>query len=168
MEGPFAVHSECKKYGFLQYLSPFLPILYFKAISNWTKFTNLFILASTSSWFISVSFCVPNFSTQKDSYDWRKYIEYKFFNLKDDILSKILISEWINAHSLEKIINKKSTTWRNLNEASKNQLDTEAVNIIINFPSLMKRPIWELNTKPHKELDPGFQDRHQNFIKKLV
>jgi Spx/MgsR family transcriptional regulator len=95
-------------------------------------------------------------------------IEYKFFNLKDNTLSKILISEWIEVHSLEKIINKKSTTWRNLNEASKNQLDTEAVNIIINFPSLMKRPIWELNTKPHKELDPGFQDRHQNFIKKLV
>ena len=74
--------------------------------------------------------------------------------------------EWINVHSLEKIINKKSTTWRNLDDASKNQLDTNAVNIIIDFPSLMKRPIWEVNTKPHNELDLGFQDRHKNFIKK--
>ena len=95
-------------------------------------------------------------------------IGYKFFNLKDNILSKSTLIEWINVHSLEKIINKKSTTWRNLDDASKNQLDTNAVNIIIDFPSLMKRPIWELNTKPHYELDPGFQDRHQNFIKKLV
>ena len=62
-------------------------------------------------------------------------IEYKFFNLKDNILSKSTLMEWINVHSLEKIINKKSTTWRNLDDASKNQLDTNAVNIIIDFPS---------------------------------
>ena len=49
-----------------------------------------------------------------------------------------------------------------------NQLVEEAVNIIIDFPTLIKRPIWELNTKPHTELDPGFQDRHKDFIKKLV
>ena len=43
--------------------------------------------------------------------------------------------EWINVHSLEKIINKKSTTWRKLDDASKNQLDTNAVNIIIEKPN---------------------------------
>ena len=95
-------------------------------------------------------------------------IEHKFFDLKDNVLSKSSLLKWINIHSLEKIINKKSTTWRNLDEVSKNQLDTVAVNIIIDFPTLIKRPIWELNTKPHTELDPGFQDRHQDFIKKLV
>lgn len=33
-----------------------------------------------------------NFSTQKDSYDWRKYIEYKFFILKNYLFQNTINS----------------------------------------------------------------------------
>ena len=95
-------------------------------------------------------------------------IEYEFFDFKKYPPTSLIILDWIETHTLEKIINKRSTTWRNLDQKLKNQLDTRAINIIINSPSLMKRPIWELNSKSHQSLSPGFDLGHQDFIKELA
>ena len=36
---------------------------------------------------------------------------YNFFDFKNFALSESLLLKWIEAHSLEKILNKRSTTW---------------------------------------------------------
>ncbi|MEC7961490.1 MAG: ArsC/Spx/MgsR family protein, partial [Pseudomonadota bacterium] len=46
--------------------------------------------------------------------------DYNFYDFKNFSLSDSLLSKWIEIHSLEKILNKRSTTWRNLDEISKN------------------------------------------------
>ena len=92
-------------------------------------------------------------------------IEYKFFDFKIISLTRSTVLEWIDIHSLDQIINKRSTTWRNLDEKLKNQLDTRAIDIIINSPSLIKRPIWEINSKSDRALNPGFGIRHQDLLK---
>ena len=92
-------------------------------------------------------------------------IEYKFFDFKIISLTRSTVLKWIDIHSLDQIINKRSTTWRNLDEKLKNQLDTRAIDIIINSPSLIKRPIWEINSKSDRALNPGFGIRHQDLLK---
>ena len=92
-------------------------------------------------------------------------IEYKFFDFKNISLTRPTVLKWVDVHSLDQIINKRSRTWRNLDEELKNQLDTKAIDIIINFPSLIKRPIWEINARSDKALNPGFDSRHQDLLK---
>ena len=41
-------------------------------------------------------------------------LDYNFYDFKNFSLSDSLLSKWIEIHSLEKILNKRSTTWRNL------------------------------------------------------
>jgi arsenate reductase len=43
---------------------------------------------------------------------------------------------------LEELVNKKSTTWRNLSDDEKNNLNKS---LVINNPTLLKRPIVENN-----------------------
>ena len=93
-------------------------------------------------------------------------LDYNFYDFKNFSLSDSLLSKWIEIHSLEKILNKRSTTWRNLSESLKNNFEKNYIKIIIENPSLIKRPIWEFKNLPERELTPGFGKVHQNFILK--
>jgi len=92
-------------------------------------------------------------------------INFEFFDLKERPLSREKITKWLEVHSLEKVVNKRSTTWRNLDEELRNKLEINAIEIMIEFPSLVKRPFWEIKGVPNKILEPGFGSRHQDFIK---
>tara|TARA_B100001113_G_scaffold20269_2_gene15024 strand:- start:4723 stop:5115 length:393 start_codon:yes stop_codon:yes gene_type:complete len=89
---------------------------------------------------------------------------YNFFDFKNFALSESLLSKWIEAHSLEKILNKRSTTWRNLDKDLKNNFEKQYIKIIIKNTSLIKRPIWEFNNLSKRELLPGFDEVHQKFF----
>ena len=52
---------------------------------------------------------------------------YNFFDFKDLTLSGVLLLKWIEVHSLEKILNKRSTTWRNLDENFKNNFEKNTI-----------------------------------------
>ena len=91
-------------------------------------------------------------------------IEYKFFDFKIISLTRSTVLKWIDIHSLDQIINKRSTTWRNLDENLKNQLYTRSIDIIINSPSLIKRPIWEINSMSVMALTPVFGICHQDLL----
>ena len=94
-------------------------------------------------------------------------LDYNFYDFKNFSLSDSLLSKWIEIHSLEKILNKRSTTWRNLDEISKNNFEKNYIKIIIKNTSLIKRPIWEFKNLPERELTPGFDEAHQSFILKI-
>lgn len=90
--------------------------------------------------------------------------EFNFFDFKDLNLTEILLSSWIKVHSLDSLLNKRSTTWRNLDEKLKNNFDRDFNEIIIQNTSLIKRPIWEINALPESNLGPGFSNIHKEFI----
>lgn len=90
--------------------------------------------------------------------------EFNFFDFKDLHLTEILLSSWIKVHSLDRILNKRSTTWRNLDQKLKNNFDKDFIKIIIQNASLIKRPIWEKNSLPESNLAPGFSNIHKEFI----
>ena len=64
-------------------------------------------------------------------------------------------------------LNKKSTTWRQLDQNLKNDFESDALTILKNFPTLIKRPFWEINSKAMKQLEPGFLDEQQKYLEKL-
>ncbi len=72
-------------------------------------------------------------------------VEYQFHDFREDGLNPIQLRSWISELGWEKVINKRSTTWRNLPDESKDNMDeTLALVIAEDQPTIIKRPVLEL------------------------
>ena len=94
-------------------------------------------------------------------------LSYEFIDIKNNLLKKNKIKEWLSVHDVDKIINKKSTTWRQLDQNIKEKYQIEALTILEKFPTLIKRPFWEINSKASKQLEPGFFDQQILYLEKI-
>ncbi len=89
---------------------------------------------------------IPNCDTVKKARNWlnSKEIPYKFHDFRAHGLAKSQVKTWIAAIGLEKLINKRSTTWKNLSSKQQNMLDEKsAIELILENPTLIKRPLIE-------------------------
>ena len=93
---------------------------------------------------------------------------YEFFDIKVNPIKKSKIKEWLTVHGIDKTLNKKSTTWRQLDQNLKNDFESDALTILKNFPTLIKRPFWEVNSKAMKQLEPGFLDEQKKYLENLT
>ena len=63
-----------------------------------------------------------------------------------DGIDSQLLDSFLSQYSIDELINKRSTTWRKLTEQEKSELTTD---IIINNPTLLKRPIVNIDGMYH-------------------
>ncbi|QKI89245.1 ArsC family reductase [Thiomicrorhabdus xiamenensis] len=73
-------------------------------------------------------------------------IPYQFHDFRKDGLKAEQIEVWLQKVTLAELINKRSTSWRNLDEQLKTALQEnspQAVEIILQQPTLIKRPVLE-------------------------
>jgi arsenate reductase-like glutaredoxin family protein len=69
-------------------------------------------------------------------------IEAVFHDLKVENIEESLIIEWLNAIDPQKLINRRSLTWRNLSDNEKNITETsDYVRLIQTYPTVLKRPL---------------------------
>jgi len=74
--------------------------------------------------------------------------EYEFKDFREDGLNPVQLKAWINELGWEKVINKRSTTWRNLpDETKENMNETLALVVAEDQPTIIKRPVLELSEK---------------------
>lgn len=95
---------------------------------------------------------IKNCDTVKKARDWlaQQGIAYQFHDFRVDGLSEAKIHLWIAELGLEKLVNKRSTTWKELDEARKNHFDEHsAAAIIAAHPTLIKRPLLDTNGGRH-------------------
>lgn len=72
-------------------------------------------------------------------------VQYAFHDVREEPPAKARIDRWAEAVGTEKLLNKSSTTWRNLPDADKQNLDAKkAVKLMAEHPTLIKRPVIEL------------------------
>lgn len=87
---------------------------------------------------------IANCDTIKKARRWLEEsgLDYEFHDYKKLGCSEKLAKLFIEQFELDKLINKRGTTWRNLPDQQKNKLDTKtAVKLISSQPSMIKRPI---------------------------
>lgn len=83
-----------------------------------------------------------------------KGIAYQFHDVREDGLRKAQIEAWVKALGWEKVLNKASTTWRELPEKEKAGVDAKkAVALVLAHPTLVKRPVLDRDG----ELTLGFK-----------
>jgi arsenate reductase len=74
-------------------------------------------------------------------------IPYDFHDFRRDGLSSDLVSRWYNNWQ-DSMINRRSTTWRGLTEDARALAsDSDAINLLVNNPTLIQRPVLEHSGK---------------------
>lgn len=92
-----------------------------------------------------VVFGIPNCDVVKKAQKWLREneIEFRFHDFRKDGLSDTLIKDWMRQVSWEKLLNKKSTTWRELSAAQQESISNPkaAMALMIEKPSVIRRPV---------------------------
>ena len=71
-------------------------------------------------------------------------IAHAFHDVREDGLTKAQVESWVKQLGWDKVLNKSSTTWRDLPEASKAGVDAKkAVALLLTHPTLVKRPLLD-------------------------
>lgn len=69
-------------------------------------------------------------------------VAYAFHDVRDDGVEKAQIARWAKQAGWRNLLNKASTTWRDLPDAEKERIDEDkAIALMAAHPTLMKRPI---------------------------
>lgn len=89
-----------------------------------------------------------------------KKVAYSFHDVRENGLTKPLVERWVKQLGWEKVLNKVSTTWRELPEKEKASVDEKkAVALLLDHPTLVKRPVLDRSG----ELMLGFKP--ENYAK---
>ncbi|MGH8370095.1 MAG: Spx/MgsR family RNA polymerase-binding regulatory protein, partial [Gammaproteobacteria bacterium] len=71
-------------------------------------------------------------------------IQFTFHDVREDTPDAAHLSRWLKIAGVDMIVNRRSTTWRNLPESVKRKLETkDVIPVLIRYPTLLKRPILE-------------------------
>lgn len=89
---------------------------------------------------------IPNCDTVRKA---RKFLEaskvdYEFHDFKKLGLQLETINSWLNKQPLDTLINKRSTSWKQLTDDQKSALTSGSdLTILTEMPTLIKRPVLE-------------------------
>jgi arsenate reductase len=116
-------------------------------------------------------FGIPNCDQVKKSQKWFKDrgIKFEFHDYKKQGITKKQLSEWCKIVDWEILLNKRSRTWKELNEKELSQANrsnltqAKAITLMQQHPTLIKRPVIQKD----KSITVGFDGKlfSQNYKK---
>ncbi|MEP7210208.1 MAG: ArsC family reductase [Alphaproteobacteria bacterium] len=89
---------------------------------------------------------IPNCDTMKKARTWLdgQGIAYRFHDYRAEGIDRLHVEAWVKALGWEKVLNKASTTFKDLPEAEKAGLDArKAVALMLANPTMIKRPMLD-------------------------
>ncbi len=71
-----------------------------------------------------------------------KDIEHRFHDLRADGLEAGVLRSWLDSEFADRLVNRRSTTWRQLNETQRQAEGETLLNLLLQYPTLIKRPVF--------------------------
>ncbi|MCW9024381.1 MAG: ArsC family reductase [Gammaproteobacteria bacterium] len=108
-------------------------------------------------------FGIPNCDTIKKARKWleQNNIDYQFHDFKQSGPSSKQLNSWIKELGWEVLLNKRSTSWRNLSDKDRDSLNqANAIKIMLAQPTIIKRPVLDLDGNYYV----GFSDKSYRDI----
>jgi len=105
---------------------------------------------------------IPNCDTMKKAFDWLKVrgIAYDFHDYKKLGIDAARLKAWSGQVGWETLLNRAGTTFRNLPEADRQNLDeAKAIALMVAQPSMIKRPVFEAGGRVHAGFRAGRDDQ---------
>lgn len=117
---------------------------------------------------MTILYGIKNCDTVKKARAWldKRGVEYQFRDFRTDGLSMHQVEQWLELGA-DKLVNKRSLTWKQLTERDKLALNRGAPDIILANPTLIKRPLlWReaLDSSTGPQLHIGFSDAEYTNI----
>ena len=73
-------------------------------------------------------------------------VSYEFHDYKKQGIDKDSVQRWVDELGIDKVLNKRGTTWRKLDDSQKQEADSDvekAIDLLVENTSMIKRPIVE-------------------------
>lgn len=82
----------------------------------------------------------------------RKFLEsaghsFQFHDFRKDGLSTETIQTWLTYTDYSDLINKRSTTWKQLSNSEQAAIDDQDLTLLTQHPTLIKRPVLQLDQR---------------------
>jgi Spx/MgsR family transcriptional regulator len=94
---------------------------------------------------------IKNCNTVKNALDWLKKnkVTFEFHDYKKSGVTASKLEDWSKQVGWESLVNKRGTTWRQLDESVQNKITNEkaAIALMIEKTSVIKRPLIEVKNK---------------------
>ena len=107
---------------------------------------------------------IKNCDTVKKARRWLEAnaIDYQFHDLREQGLDRPMIDQWLKAIEIDQLLNKRSTTWKNLDASIRDNLqEGDIPDLLVTNPTLVKRPVLEQDSN----VMVGFNDKtYTNFF----
>ena len=72
-------------------------------------------------------------------------LDYIFLDLRSDLFVRHILGKWLQNIEWSDLLNKRSTTWRGLDDGDRNDLDeARAMTLMMKHPTLIKRPVLQM------------------------
>lgn len=114
----------------------------------------------------TVLYGIKNCDTVKKARTWldAHHIEYRFHDFRSDGIDVKQTQSWLSELGPDELVNKRGTTWRQLDEKTRSGLTvTNAAALILVHPTLIKRPLLDIG---HQRF-VGFSDTMYSNIFKM-
>lgn len=81
-------------------------------------------------------------------------IDYQFHDFRQAGFTRKTLEEWLQTTSIDQLLNRRSTSWRNLSDVDKKNTDPEHLkDLLLENPTLIKRPVFSVG---NTVIGPGF------------
>lgn len=90
-------------------------------------------------------------------------IDHQFIDVRENTPPKSQMDNWVASLGAAKMVNKRSTTWKNMSDADRNEAETgDTTAVLLANPTLIKRPVLEHGDM----LEVGFSaDAYNQYFK---
>ena len=70
-------------------------------------------------------------------------VEHHFHDLRADGLERARVGRWLASPQADRLVNRRSTTWRSLDESRRAAQGDALLDLLLEHPTLIKRPVFE-------------------------
>lgn len=81
-------------------------------------------------------------------------VEHRFHDFRVDGLQAVLVARWLDSPYGDKVVNRRSTTWRQLNDEQRQSEGAALIRLLLEHPTLIKRPLF---VKDNEIIAVGFR-----------
>jgi len=103
---------------------------------------------------------IPNCDTVKKARAWldEHGVPHTFHDFKKQGVPAAELDRWLASAGWESVVNRRGTTWRQLDEATRESVvdNASARQVLLDNPSLIKRPVVQWPAKARGEPTVGF------------
>lgn len=95
---------------------------------------------------MTILYGIRNCDTVKKACKWldQHNVSYQFHDFREAGIDKDRVAKWIDQLGWETVVNKRSTTWKQLSPSDRDAMNAErAITAIVDNPTLVKRPLLE-------------------------